>query len=430
VGPAPVRISWGDRFFRSLHHRNFRLLWIGQALQSEGQWMEQVARGWLLWELSHDPFVLGLYGALRSLPAIVMALPAGLLADRVSRVRLLQAAQVAACVLAFSFGLLVETGAITVWLIMLFAVANGTAEVMRRPASQALISNLVPSQDMMNAVAINEVAQYTMRILGPVLAGALIAPFGVASVFYLRGALYLVAVVTTGLIKLPPAAVQPVGRTVWQNLGETFQYLGSNRVVLAVVLMGVIQGVVGQPYQYLMPVFADEIFHVDALGLGFLTAAAGVGALVGALVLAAMGNVRRVGLLLLGALLAYGGCMIAFSLAPAYSIALLLLLAVGASQAMFLAMRPTLVQLLVRDELRGRVFSVTHLTRGTLSPGGAYASGLLATMFNAQAAVTALGASIILIGLGCISLLPRVRRLEYGEVTGDAYNAGIQRGVP
>lgn len=417
LGEAPSRGGrWWSSIFRSLQHKDFRLLWVGQALQSEGQWMEQVARGWLLWELSHDPFVLGLYGAVRSLPSIVLSLPAGVLADRISRVKLLQASQVSACLLAFLFGGLVQAGLITVPLIMLFAFANGTAETMRRPASQALISNLVPSRDIMNAVAINEVAQYTMRILGPVLAGALIGPYGVAAVFYLRGALYLVAVITSGLIKLPGGAPRPRDRTMWQHMGETFRYLAANRIILTAVLLGVVQGVIGQPYQYLMPIFAADIFQVSALGLGILTASAGVGALVGALMLAGLGNVRRVGLLVLSALLGYGGCMIAFSFSPSFEIALVLLLAVGASQSVFLAMRQVMVQLLVSDDLRGRVFSVTHLTRGTLSPVGAYLAGVLATLGSAQIAVSVMGGAILLVGVGCASLLPRVRRLEYDDL--------------
>lgn len=404
--------GWKESF-RSLRHRDFRYLWIGQVVQSEGQWMEQVARGWLIWEMTHDPFILGLYGTLRSLPALVLALPAGVLADRINRIHLIQGAQIAACVMAFLFGFLVQTELITVWMILGFALANGAAEAMRQPARQALLSNLVPGQDIMNAIAMNEVAQYTMRILGPILAGAMIGPFGVAGVFYVRGALYLLAVVVTGLIKAPLIAPQARERSMVQNVGDTFGYLKENAVLLALVLIGVVPALVGQPYQYLMPIFAKEIFQVGAQGLGVLTAAAGVGALVGALILASLGNVQRMGMLLLGSLLTYGSALIFFGLSPLLALALIALVGVGASQALFLAMRQTLVQLLSPDAFRGRIFSIAQLTRGTLSPLGALVAGTLASLFSAPLAIVVLGAVVLGIGTGSGVLLGEVRRMEF-----------------
>ncbi len=375
--------------------------------------MEQVARGWLLWELSHDPFILGFYGTLRSLPALLLALPAGVLSDRISRIYLIQGSQVSACVMAFAFAILVQTGLIDVWMILAFGFANGAAEVMRQPARQALLSNLVPGHDIMNAVAMNEVAQYTMRILGPVLAGAMIGPFGVAGVFYVRGALYLLAVIVTAFIRAPLIAPQTRDRTIFQSTGDTFGYLKENPVLLALVLMGVVPAVVGQPYQYLMPVFAAEVFNVGAEGLGVLTAAAGVGALTGALLLAVLGNIRRMGFILIGSLFSYGGALIFFGVTPLFALALIALLALGASQAMFLAMRQTLVQLLVKDAMRGRVFSIVQLTRGTLSPIGALLAGSLASVYSAPFAIITLGLFVLVIGLGSGVMLGNVRNIEF-----------------
>ena len=409
---ASRNFPWWRQLFRSLRHRDFLYLWLGQVVQSEGQWMEQVARGWLLWELCHDPFILGLYGTLRSLPAMVLALPAGVLSDRINRLHLIQGAQMAACIMAFLFGFLVQAQMITVWMVLAFGFANGVAEVMRMPARQALLSNLVPGQDIMNAIALNEVAQYTMRIVGPILAGAMIGPFGVAGVFYVRGALYLFAAVVTALIKTPIVARPARDRTVFQNVGDTFGYLRQNPVILAVVLMGVVPAMIGQPYQYLMPIFATDIFKVGAEGLGVLTAAAGAGALAGALLLASLSSVQRMGFVLLGSLLSYGGALILFGASPHFAFALLFLLGVGASQAIFMAMRQTLVQLLVRDALRGRVFSIAQLTRGTLSPAGALAAGTLASVFSAPLAIVVLGAVVLGIGFTTMALLKDVRRLE------------------
>ena len=369
-------LPWWARPFRSLRHRDYRFLWLGQVVQSEGQWMEQVARGYLLYEMTHDPFVLGMYGMLRSLPPLALALPAGVLSDRVNRLIMIQSSQISACVMAFMFAVLVQTDVIDVWMILAFGFANGAAEVMRQPSRQALLSNLVPGHDIMNAVAMNEVAQYTMRILGPVLAGMMIGPFGVAGVFYVRGCLYLFAVIVTAMIRAPLVSPQTGNRNMFQSAGDTFGYLKRNPVLLALVLMGVIPAVVGQPYQYLMPVFAIDVFNVGAEGLGVLTASAGVGALAGALLLASLGNIKRMGLILIGSLFSYGGALIFFGMTPVFALALLALLALGASQAMFLAMRQTLVQLLVRDELRGRVFSMVQLTRGTLSPIGSVLAGV------------------------------------------------------
>ena len=162
-----------------------------------------------------------------------------------------------------------------------------------------------------------------------------------------------------------------------------------------------------------MPIFATDIFKVGAEGLGVLTAAAGAGALAGALLLASLSSVQRMGFVLLGSLLSYGGALILFGASPHFAFALLFLLAVGASQAIFMAMRQTLVQLLVRDALRGRVFSIAQLTRGTLSPAGALAAGTLASVFSAPLAIVALGSVVLGIGLGTMAFLKNVRRLEF-----------------
>ncbi|MBI2887330.1 MAG: MFS transporter [Chloroflexi bacterium] len=415
--PAP----WWRHLFSSLRHRDFRLLWVGQTLQSEGQWMEQVARGWLLWELSHDPFMLGLYGTLRTVPALALAVPAGILTDRLSRVALIQFSQISACLLAFIFAALVQTHVVAVWMVLAFALLNGTSEVLRMPARQSMVATLVPGRDLLNAVAVNEVAQYTMRIAGPLLAGGIMSAFvddaflGVAAVFYVRGLLYLIAVVTTAYIQAPPMPTQARGRTVAQNLGDTFRYLASNRVLLALAVLGAVPAAFGQPYQHLMPVFALDIFDVGAFGLGVMSAAVGVGALLGSLVLAGMGNIRPMGLVLFFSLAGYGASMILFGLNPWFLASLLLLLLLGASQAGFFAMRQTLTQLIVRDEQRGRVVGVTQLTRGGLSPLGSLQAGALAGILGAPVAVMIMGATLGSIALLSGFLLTAVRRLEYSE---------------
>ncbi len=416
--PAP-RPAWYTRFFRSLRHKNFRLLWIGQALQSEGQWMEQVARGWLLWEISQDPFLLGLYGALRQLPHLALGVPSGILADRVSRVALIQFSQVSACILAFVFAALVQFGAMTPWIILAFAVLNGAAETLRGPARQAMVATSVPGNDLLNAVTVNEVAQYTMRLAGPLIAGAVIAAFtdpfmGVAAVFYVRGLLYLAAVVTTAFIQPPPMPGQPRQRTIRQNLGDTMRYLSDNRAILALAILGAAPGIFGQPYQHLMPVFAD-IFEVGPFGLGAMSAAVGVGALVGALALAGAGNVGPMGWVLLASLGAYGATIAAFGLSPWFALAMVALLFVGAAQSVFQAVRQTLIQHLVRDEQRGRVMAVNQITRGGLVPVGSVQAGVLAGVIGAPGAVIVLGGMVGLVAVISTLILPGVRRVRYDE---------------
>lgn len=416
----PEQRSWLAQLFRALGHRDFRFLWIGQALQSEGQWMEQVARGWLLWELSHDPFMLGLYGTLRTIPVLGLALPAGVLTDRLSRIALIQFSQVSACLLAFAFAGLVHAGVIQVWMILVFATLNGATEALRMPGRQAMVATLVPGRDLLNAIAINEVAQYTMRIGGPLVAGAIMSAFidpflGVAAVFYLRGLLYLVAVVTTAMIKAPPMPEEARSRTIRQNLGDTVAYLRENRVLLAIAILGAAPATFGQPYQHLMPVFALDIFDVGPVGLGLMSSMVGVGALLGSLLLAALGNVGAMGRLLLASLFSYGLTIILFGVSPWYPLALGLLFALGASQALFFAMRQTLTQLLVRDEQRGRVVAVTQLTRGGLSPLGSLQAGALAGAFGAPLAVVVMGSFLAVIALACGLALPGVRRAQYSE---------------
>lgn len=417
---------WWAALFRSLKHRSFRLLWFGQALQSEGQWMEQVARGWLLWELSHDPFMLGLYATMRNLPNLVMAIPAGLLTDRVSRVALIQVSQISACLLSIAFALLVQLNIIAVWMILAFATLNGVAESLRGPARQSMVATLVPGGDLLNAVAVNEVAQYTMRITGPLMAGVIMSAFpeanmGVAAVFYLRGFLYLLAVITTALIEAPPMPTGARQRSIWQNLGDGVQYLGQHKPLLAIAMLGVAPGAFGQPYQHLMPIFALDIFDVGPLGLGIMSAMVGIGALVGSLYIAAVGEVRRMGLFLFLTLFAYGVFIMLFALNSTYLLALLLLLLIGASQATFMAIRQALTQLLVQDEFRGRIVSVSQLTRGGLTPLGTLQAGFLASAFGAPIAVLVMGGMLAGITFVSSFVLPRVRHIEYSDDMSDRY---------
>ena len=386
--PGPVYAP-----FAALRHRNFRLFFTGQTISLIGTWMQSLGQGWLVLQLTNSAFLVALVSALGSLPVLLFSLPAGVYVDRANKHRVVMIAQVLLLSLALVLGILVAAHRAQAWQVGLIAVLVGLVFAFEVPARQSLIVDLVGKDDLMNAIALNSSAFNASRVVGPAVAGFLISGVGLAACFLINAASYVAVIVGLARMRMPPYTRPPAEASHWERFREGARFAFGDRRVAALIVMTAILSVFGFPYVVLMPVFARDVLHVGARGLGFLTAAIGVGAMVSALGLAAFGPRLRKGKVIQWAgptfALAVGG----FALSRWFWLALLALAASGVAMVLENAVTNTLLQTLVPDALRGRVMGFWTFVFVGFAPIGALQVGFLAGRFGAPAAV-AMGAAV------------------------------------
>ncbi|MDO8669918.1 MAG: MFS transporter [Dehalococcoidia bacterium] len=397
--------------FASLRNRDFLFYWIGGMASFLGMQMQQVAQGWLVLDLTDSPFYLGLVGAISSAPILFLSLFGGVVADRLDRRNLLVVAQGLMALPALGIGYLAATGAIEIWhLIGLSAIIGGLAAFVM-PARQAYMSDLVQRRELVNAIALNSAGLNLTRVIGPSLGGLLIASAGVAGAYFLSGATGIVIVFTLLLIPSRGAVGQPNGQSVWSNIAEGLRYIRKNELVLISLSFGAIVVIFGLSYQLILPVFARDVYFVGAEGLGFLMAAAGGGALCCSLAIASLGNVRRKGFVMFASGAGLGAGLILFAISPSFTVALVMQFLIGAVSVTAMSMNNTIIQMVVPNELRGRVMSVMMLTFG-LMPIGSLLIGGIASIAGASLAVTLSGGVVLLSAVSLAFLSQGVRRLD------------------
>ena len=385
------------RALASLRHRNFRLLWIGSLISNSGDWMDQVALNWLVYQLTGSAVYLGILNFCRLVPILVFTLIGGVVADRVERRRLMFVTQTVAMALAFILAFLVSSGLVEIWMVLLIAVGRGMMLSFNQPARQSLISELVPPVDLMNAVALNSATLNLTRVLGPAIGGGLIASVGVAGAFYVNGVSFLAVLLGLALMRFPER-LRRVHRSMLSDLLGGMRYLGRQRHLRALVLLALLPMVFGMPYMTMLTVFASDVLEVGGSGLGLLTACSGVGAVCGALAVASLSQTgRRLGLMLTG-LVAFGLTLLGFSLSPWLWFSALMLLGVGASQQLYMSLNNTLIQEYVDEEYRGRILSTLFLNRGMV-PLGTMLAGFGTGLFGVQVTMGGMAAALVLTAL-------------------------------
>lgn len=380
--------TWQGNTFASLRHRNFRLFWTGQMVSLVGTWMQAVAQGWLVLTLTNSAFLLGLVSAIGSIPILFLALPGGVAADRFDKRRLLMATQTMAMVLALILAVLTHCQAVRIWHVVVLAALAGSAFAFDAPSRQSFIIELVGKEDLLNAIALNSAIFNAARILGPALAGVLIGFIGMAGCFFINGASFLAVILGLWMIRREPSAPRPKG-SAWQEMKDGLRYSWGHRVIRSLVAIVAAFSIFGMPYAVLMPIFARDILGSGARGLGFLMTANGVGALIGALGLAAIGKGRSRGRLVLTAGVVFSLALAAFASSRNFTLSLLVLPLVGWAMVSQVATINTLLQTLVPDELRGRVMSLFTLVFMGLMPFGSLLAGSVAQRFGAPAALQA-----------------------------------------
>jgi predicted MFS family arabinose efflux permease len=380
---------------------------------SAGQWIQQVTLGWLVYDLTNSPGLLGVLQGVRALPFLVFSPFSGVAADRFDRRSLLMLCQLLLMVTAFLMGILVGSGLVEVWHVFVFSLITATAWAFNQPLRQTLVAATVPQEDLMNAVALSSVGFNLTKVLGPMLGGFLIAAFGAHGNFFVQSVAYALVLLSIFQIHVPRNSTEQArGSSAWANLREGFSYVRNTPVVLALLVAALVPSVVAMPYQVLMPVFQRDIYHLGPEALGFMLAAPGIGAVCSTFVLATVAHrIRRKGWILLGAMGMMGVTIALFSRMDNLPSALAVLVVIGGCQILYNATNMTVVQLVVPDELRGRVMSIYMMDFG-LSPIGGMAAGFGTQFFGAPNTVFVMGCCVVLLAVFIAVAMPQLRDVE------------------
>lgn len=396
--------------FTSLRHRNYRLYWIGALVSNSGHWMDNVAFNWLIWDMTGSAAYLGLLNLFRALPILVFTLFGGALADRMERRRLLQVTQSVAMVLAFILAALVFSGSVTVWMVFVIAVGRGIVMSVNMPTRQAMISDIVDKEDLMNAIALNSATMNLTRVFGGVLGGLLITWVGTGGAFLVNGLSFIILIVALAMMTIPPMIRPAKQRNIFGSISDGFSYLAHDSVLRSLVLLALIPMILGMPYVTLLPIFADSVLGIGNEGYGILLAFSGVGAMAGALAVAGLTRMQHRGLVMILVMIGFGVALMVFSWSSNTLLSCALIIGVGAGQTTYMAINNTLLQTLADEEMRGRVMSIFFLNRG-LVPLGTVGAGFASEFIGVQLTVTIMALIIIVIGIVALLFARPVREV-------------------
>ena len=392
-------------FGASLRQRNFRLFWFGQMISLTGSYMQSIGQTWLVLELTHSAFQLGLVGALQALPVLLFALVGGVLADRWPKRRVLFCTQAAAMIQALLLWALIATGTVQLWHVYVLALLLGLTNCLGRPTGQAFVVELVGRADLPNAVALNSSLSNLTRIVGPGLGGVIIAVSGVASLFLLNALSFIAVLAGLALIDRRTLYAQAprhtnVGarQTTWQSLREGVDYVRNTPAVSLVILVAGLVLLFGSNFNVVLPFFATGVLHAGATGFGFLSGASGVGSLIASLWLAWRNQKPTITRVLIGALV-FGVLEAVFAVSRIYPLSLALIASVGGAEIVFTTLAVTMLQTVAPDHLRGRVMSVAILFFDGSLPLGYLLMGWLAVRYGAPSALL-IGALLSLLVAG------------------------------
>jgi MFS family permease len=397
---------------RALRHRNYRLFFAGQGISLIGTWMQRIAMGWLVYRLTHSPFLLGIVGFAGLIPTFILTPFAGVLTDRWSRHRILVVTQSLAMVQALVLAGLVLTGAIAIWQIIGLSIFLGIVNALDMPSRQAFVVEMVESRDdLPNAIALNSSIFNAARLIGPSLAGVLIAALGEGVCFLLNGLSYIAVVAALLAMRIRPGDGAPDAGPMWGKLKEGFAYAFGSAPIRSILLLLSLVSLVGMPYTVLMPVIAKEVLHGGSRTYGFLMAAAGVGALAGAGYLASRRSVRGLVRTIALAGSVFGAGLICFSFSRILWLSLGLMVLTGFGMMVQMASSNTVIQTIVDDDKRGRVMSFYAMTFAGMAPFGSLLAGWMAQRIGAPLTLAIGGACCIAGGVAFASRLPMLRRI-------------------
>jgi MFS family permease len=396
--------------FRALRHRNYRLFFTGQSISLIGTWMQQIAMSWLVYRLTSSAFMLGIIGFLGQIPTLFLAPFAGVIADRHNRRHIVIITQSLAMLQAFILAILVLTGLIQVWHLIALSIFIGLINSFDMPVRQAFTVEMIEDRDdLSNAIALNSSLFNMARLIGPSLAGIIIAALGEGICFLLNAISYIAVIISLLMMRIASTEIKFSQRHVLHGLKEGFTYAYNFAPIKYILLLISLVSVTGVPYMVLMPVFAKDIFHGGPQTLGFLMAMSGIGALTGAAYLAARRSVVGLGRVLTFAAGTFGLAIIIFSHSTILWFSMLVMYAAGFSMIVQAAASNTILQTVVDEDKRGRIMSFYTMALVGMMPLGSLLAGSLASKIGAPNTLLAGGACCIIGALLFFRKLPRVR---------------------
>ena len=375
----------GRGTFASLAVPQFRLVLAGTVLSQIAGWMEEVARGWLVLQLTDSAFQLGLIGFIRGITQLVFSPIAGVLADRLDRRRLAAATQIVPGAVALAIGILVATDAIQMWQLYILTCVSGLSQAVNVPTRQVLVYDVVGGENLTNAIALNAVVANVARIIAPAVGGIFIGLTGIASTYYAQALFMLLATAATLSLRTM-IHTEPVRTPVWQGIREGMSYVRRDPTVGRLVLLNVIPTLFIYPYVSMMPIFAKDVLHSGSAGFGILLTGVGFGSIPGGLIVAGMTHSRKKGRTMGIAALLYMGMVALFALSTIFALSFAILVVAGVGWSMMVTLNQTLLQINIEDAFRGRVLSLYSMAGG-FTPFGNLAMGASADAFGVQAAV-------------------------------------------
>ena len=404
----PDRSRMGE-MVRSLRHRNFQLFFSGQMISLIGTWMQTIAEAWLVYRLTGSSVLLGVVGFAGQIPIFILSPLGGLAADRWSRHRIVIGTQLASMSLALILATLTLLHIVRVWEVIVLASLLGAVNAFDIPGRQSFLIEMVERDDLMNAIALNSSMFNGARVIGPAIAGILVARIGEGWCFFANGISYIAVITGLLMMKLPLYRPLRIVTSPYEHIAEGFRYVKRTAPIMALITLIGVVSLVAVPFSVLMPIFADRILHRGAHGLGMLMGASGFGALLGALTLAGRRGVKGLGRVVgLGAA-AFGASLILFAMSKIFWLSVALLIPVGYAVMLQMSSSNTLIQAMVPDQLRGRAMAMYTMMFMGMAPMGSLLSGVLADRIGAPWTVALGGAGAIIGAVFFMRRLPSLR---------------------
>ncbi len=398
--------------FAALHYRNYRLWFVGQLVSLVGTWMQSTAQGYLVFQLTNSPAYLGYVGFAAGIPSWIFMLYAGVIADRMPRRTLLVITQTTMMILAFILAALTFMHLVQPWHIVVLAFALGVANAFDAPARQAFVLELVEREDMTNAIALNSTMFNSATVVGPAVAGLTYAVLGPAWCFTLNGLSFIAVIVALLMMRIKPLITEARATSAMEDLKEGLRYVISHPIIRTVIGVVSVTSLFGMAYATLIPAWAVTVLGGDATTNGLLQSARGLGALLGALMIAALGRFRFKGKLLTLGTFVFPALLLVFAVVRGVPLSLLALVGVGWGFMILFNMANTVIQTQVSDELRGRVMGIYTLTFFGLMPVGALLAGAVADRISEP--ITVIISALVTLGFAVLIWLrvPQLRTLE------------------
>ena len=417
---TPPKRSWRNTF-TALSDRNYRFFWMGSVSSFFAGQMQQPAQQWLAYELTDSPFKLGLVMAIQAIPMILLSLYSGVIIDRIQKRTIIIGYQIVNALLGITVAILIATGLIQYWHLLAVSFLNGANMAFYMPARNAIIAELVPREKIYNAVSLNNMGTNIAQIAGPAIAGVLIGAIGAHGAYFVAVAFSVTAASVFALLTATSRPVPRDGRSLRKNWVEGLRYIRVHNVLIILLAVECVVTLFGMSYQSLLPVFATNL-NQGSEGYGFMLSAAGVGALLGSLFVASLGNFTRKGLLLLITCTVFGLVLVLFACSGFIGSALGLgsgsaylatfwLVIIGISSNAFITTNNTLIQMNVSAEFRGRVNGVYGMVIA-LFPGGFLLAGTAAEYLGANLSVIIGGSVLTVFMLVMLIFTRRIKKLE------------------